>query len=108
MNEEKPSSLVLFSVVQDITVLIFYITRFLFENHYSHSPVMSISKDALKLLAIGLVLLAASQICGVYGAALNQYVTGCGYRYEQCHEGYERVKNAECKILKPKIATYIK
>lgn len=66
------------------------------------------SKDALKLPAVGLVLLAASQIRGVHGAALNQYITGCGYGYEQCHEGYECVKNAKCNILNPKIAAYIK
>lgn len=56
--------------------------------------------DTLKLPAIGLVLLAASQSSGVHGAAApNEYVTRCGYGYQQCHDGYECVKNTKCTIL---------
>lgn len=64
---------------------------------------MGPSKNTLKIPAIGLILLAASQIRGVHEAALNQYVTRCGYGYEQCHGGYECVKNAECTILGPEL-----
>lgn len=60
---------------------------------------MGASNNTLKLPKIGLILLAASQIRGVRGATLHQYVSSCGYGYEQCHEGYECVRSDECMIL---------